>query len=154
MLGRLADSEIKKAKKAVASLFTLREASQNDRLCLQRFRHARRMARQSQRREATKDFLAEGNGYTTRLLSFINIEICNNFLYSRETKTDTAELIKRLESRVDFLEAKCDALQDREAELSELIRELTAELDQTQEDLPSPPICYNFAPRAGSNSQL
>jgi hypothetical protein len=62
MLGRLADSEIKKAKKAVASLFTLREASQKDRLCLQRFRHARRMARQSQRRVATKDFIAEGSG--------------------------------------------------------------------------------------------
>ncbi len=50
MLGRLAEAKITKAKKAVASLFTLREASQKDRLCLQRFRHARRMARQSQRR--------------------------------------------------------------------------------------------------------
>ena len=62
MLGRLADSEMKKAKKAVASLFTLREASQKDRLCLQRFRHARRMARQSQRRVATQESLAEGSG--------------------------------------------------------------------------------------------
>jgi hypothetical protein len=60
MLGRLAESEIKKAKKAVASLFTLREDIQKDRLCLQRFRHARRMARQSQRRVATHESFAEG----------------------------------------------------------------------------------------------
>ncbi len=49
-------------------------------------------------------------------------------MYSRKTETETTELIKRLESRVDYLEAKCDALQDREVDLSELIRKLTAEI--------------------------
>ncbi len=103
------------------------------------------MVKQSQRRVATRGSIPEGGGYKNHLLSFTHIQICNYFnLHSRRTTTGTAELKQRLESRVAFLEEKCDGLEDREAELSELVRELTSTVEMIKAKFVNPPPLIHF----------
>ena len=145
MLGRLAESELKKAQQAAASLCTLRMTSKKDIACLRQLRHARRMVKQSQRHVATSGSLPEGGGYKNHLLSFTHSQICNYiYLHSRRTTTGTAEIIQRLESRVAFLEEKCDGLEDREAELSQLVRELTSTVEMMKAKFVNPPPLIHF----------
>ena len=63
-VGRLAENEVAKARRATASLVSLATLSARDRVALAKFRLARKTAMQHERRQARREREAESTGYS------------------------------------------------------------------------------------------
>ena len=152
-VGRLADSELAKAVLATEAVSCLQKVSARDKDALARFRHARKMAMQSRRREdRSREAAAEKKYplYSTPCVVHAGLCVClTYFLPSvvllRLTALEKAQArVAWLEDHVNFLELRCESFEERETTSCGLVRELTETVNILQLKMKHTPPAIHF----------
>ena len=145
-VGRLAENEVAKARRATATLSSLTTLSARDKAALAQFRRARKTALQFEKRTAKREMEEESKGY--RNSYHLCISASSNAIPPRLLRRLSAiekahARIQWLQDHQDFLELRCEAFEDREIESADIIRELADTVRILQLKMnQSPPIIH------------